>query len=97
MHIPCCQLSTYQRNRLIEAKNFETNEALLTGESLPFQKAKNQAFNDDTGPGDRLNIAYSSSTCTKGRAKGVVYATVIFTEIGAIASALNKMTRKSVP
>lgn len=76
--------------RLIEAKNFETDEALLTGESLPVRKAENGVFDEKTGPGDRLNVAYSSSTVTKGRAKGIVFATGAFTEIGAIAAALRK-------
>ncbi|KAK0724312.1 Na(+)/Li(+)-exporting P-type ATPase [Lasiosphaeris hirsuta] len=83
--------------RLIEAKNFETDEALLTGESLPARKSENKTFDDTTGPGDRLNIAYSSSTCTKGRAKGIVFATGVFTEIGAIASALQKKDSKVRP
>lgn len=33
-------------------------------------------------------MAYSSSTVTKGRSKGIVFATGVYTEIGAIASAL---------
>src|SRR5690348_6935658 len=77
-------------NRLFEAKNFETDEALLTGESLPVRKREHAVFDDNTGPGDRLNVVYSSSTVTKGRAKGIVFATGTFTEIGAIASALNQ-------
>jgi len=83
--------------RLIEAKNFETDEALLTGESLPVRKSENSVFDDTTGPGDRLNVAYSSSTCTKGRAKGIVFATGVYTEIGAIASALQKKDSKVRP
>jgi Na+-exporting ATPase len=73
---------------LIEAVNFETDEALLTGESLPVRKEADSVFSDDTGPGDRLNVAYSSSTVTKGRGKGIVYATGMSTEIGTIAAAL---------
>ncbi|KZL74579.1 potassium/sodium efflux P-type ATPase [Colletotrichum tofieldiae] len=74
--------------RIIEAVNFETNEALLTGESLPIRKEAAQTFDDETGPGDRLNVAYSSSTVTKGRARGIVFATGMYTEIGQIAAAL---------
>jgi len=74
--------------RLVEAVNFETNEALLTGESLPVRKEPASTYAEDTGPGDRLNVAYSSSTVTKGRARGVVFATGLYTEIGQIASAL---------
>lgn len=76
--------------RLIEALNFETDEALLTGESLPVRKVVADTFDDDTGPGDRLNVAYSSSTVTKGRAKGVVFGTGMHTEIGSIAAALRE-------
>lgn len=69
--------------------NFETDEALLTGESLPVQKEVDVTFDEDTGPGDRLNIAYSSSTVTRGRSRGVVVGTGMKTEIGAIAAALH--------
>lgn len=81
----------------MDVKNFETDEALLTGESLPVRKSQNQVFSDETGPGDRINVAYSSSTVSKGRAKGVVFATGQFTEIGAIASALNDKDSKVRP
>ncbi|KAH7202308.1 hypothetical protein DER44DRAFT_669624 [Fusarium oxysporum] len=80
--------------RLVEAVNFETNEALLTGESLPVRKEINKTFPDDTGPGDRLNVAYSSSTVTKGRARGIVFATGTYTEIGQIAVALRGKSSK---
>lgn len=78
--------------RLVEAINFETNEALLTGESLPVRKETATTYDADTGPGDRLNVAYSSSTVTKGRARGIVFATGMFTEIGQIAAALRGKT-----
>ncbi|CAI7655551.1 hypothetical protein PCG10_000893 [Penicillium crustosum] len=83
--------------RLVEAFNFETDEALLTGESLPVQKDAESTFEIDTGPGDRLNIAYSSSTVTRGRARGVVVGTGMKTEIGAIAQALRGTDSKRRP
>lgn len=94
----------------MEVMNFETDEALLTGESLPVQKDAEAVFDPSTGPGDRLNVAYSSSTVTKGRARGVVFATGwlifsdssklkannagMFTEIGSIAAELRKSNTK---
>ncbi|KAI0150174.1 hypothetical protein GGR57DRAFT_199393 [Xylariaceae sp. FL1272] len=81
-------------SRIIEAVNFETDEALLTGESLPVRKDANAVFDDVTGPGDRLNVAYSSSTVTKGRARGIVFATGTATELGAIAVALRQKNSK---
>ncbi|KAL8676901.1 MAG: hypothetical protein Q9186_006631 [Xanthomendoza sp. 1 TL-2023] len=81
--------------RLFEAMNFETDEALLTGESLPVQKDADAVFDPDTGVGDRLNVAFSSSTVTKGRARGIVFATGMSTEIGIIATALRATGKKT--
>ncbi|KAF1984984.1 calcium-transporting ATPase [Aulographum hederae CBS 113979] len=74
--------------RLTEAVNLECDEALLTGESLPVAKTSHSTFDKEIGAGDRLNVAFSSSTVTKGRAKVVVFATGMKTEIGQIAAAL---------
>ncbi|KAJ4374132.1 P-type ATPase [Neocucurbitaria cava] len=83
--------------RVFEAVNFETDEALLTGESLPVRKQEDATFPEKTGPGDRLNVAYSSSNVTKGRAKGIVFATGAYTEIGAIAAQLRETKSKVRP
>jgi potassium/sodium efflux P-type ATPase len=91
------QSSINSRYRLVEAVNFETDEALLTGESLPVLKDAEAVFADDTGPGDRLNVAYSSSTVTKGRARGIVFATGMYTEIGTIAMSLRNKGQKRHP
>ncbi|KAL1796493.1 hypothetical protein ACET3X_005033 [Alternaria dauci] len=83
--------------RVFDAVNFETDEALLTGESLPVRKQEDAIFDEKTGPGDRLNVAYSSSSVTKGRAKGIVFATGAYTEIGAIAAQLRETKSKVRP
>lgn len=82
--------------RLVDASNFETDEALLTGESLPVAKDVNATWKSkeggfdprDVGVGDRINMAYTSSTVTKGRATGIVTSIGMRTEIGAIAESL---------
>lgn len=84
-------------SRLIEAVNFETDEALLTGEAVPVRKEADDIFDEETGPGDRLNVSFSSSSVTKGRARGVVFATGMYTEIGTIAAALRKKNSKVRP
>lgn len=76
--------------RLVDAMNLETDEALLTGESLPVSKNSRDVydFDEEVPVGDRLNMAYSSSVVTKGRATGIAVATGLQTEIGKIASSL---------
>ncbi|KAF4006698.1 E1-E2 ATPase family protein [Saccharomyces cerevisiae] len=76
--------------RLIETKNFDTDESLLTGESLPVSKDADLVFGkeEETSVGDRLNLAFSSSTVVKGRAKGIVIKTALNSEIGKIAKSL---------
>ena len=74
--------------RLLAAINFEADEALLTGESAPAAKCADAVFPPGTGVGDRANVAHASSTVTKGRAVGVVVATGMDTEIGAVARSL---------
>ncbi len=44
-----------------------------------------------------MNIAYSSSTVTKGRARGVIFATGMYTEIGSIASSLRQTGSRVKP
>ncbi|KAK6461966.1 P-type ATPase [Scheffersomyces coipomensis] len=81
--------------RLIDSMNLETDEALLTGESLPVAKdhlAVYDNFNQPIPVGDRLNLAYSSSVVSKGRATGIAISTGLNTEIGKIASSLKSDT-----
>ncbi|KAL2753533.1 hypothetical protein ACRALDRAFT_1044169 [Sodiomyces alcalophilus JCM 7366] len=75
--------------RLLDVVNLEADEALLTGESVPVRKDPAAVIDDELiNPGDRINVAFSSSTITKGRGRGVVVATGLRTEVGAIAAAL---------
>ncbi|KAF9351646.1 hypothetical protein BGX26_010377 [Mortierella sp. AD094] len=74
--------------RLFEIFNLETDEALLTGESLPVQKNLDLIEREDQPLGDRLNMVFSSTTVVKGRAKGIVTSTGMKTQIGQIATSL---------
>src|SRR5271170_4509308 len=82
--------------RLFESMNFETDEALLTGESLPVSKSSETTFSTEIGVGDRLNMAYSSSTVTRGRARGIVVAVGMSTEIGNIAETLRAANKRKM-
>lgn len=84
--------------RLFEAMNLECDEKILTGEAIPVAKTieLDVTNSDETsvGIGDRLNMAYSSSTVTNGRGVGVVVFTGMFTEIGTIAQSMQGKKRK---
>ncbi|KAK8428017.1 potassium/sodium efflux P-type ATPase [Phyllosticta citricarpa] len=75
--------------RLVDGINLSTDEALLTGESMPVSKNPSKIFEAPDIPiGDRINMAYSATTVTQGRTTGIVIATGTKTEIGKIAEML---------
>ncbi|KAI0503132.1 hypothetical protein F5B22DRAFT_564665 [Xylaria bambusicola] len=75
--------------RLVSGLNLSTDEALLTGESVPISKHSDIVLEDVDMPiGDRVNMLYSASTITRGRGMGIVTATGMNTEVGRIAELL---------
>lgn len=77
--------------RLIDGVNACTNEAFLTGESIPVEKTPLKKFDDaDIPTGDRTNLAFSGSEVTAGRCRGIVVATAMETEVGQIAAMLRQ-------
>ncbi|KAI8993380.1 potassium/sodium efflux P-type ATPase [Pilobolus umbonatus] len=74
--------------RIIEAFNMDVDEALLTGESMPVNKAVEKIQGYDVPLGDRVNMCYSSTILTKGRGKAIVTSIGMQTEIGKIAKRL---------
>jgi P-type Na+/K+ transporter len=65
---------------------------------MPVAKDPDTNFNRtnelEIGVGDRVNLAYASSTVTKGRARGICVFTGMHTEIGKIASSMQGTARK---
>lgn len=72
--------------RLIEATDFRTDEAALTGESLPVSKHAGDRLEEDTPLADRTNMVYKGTTVTGGTAVAVVTETGRSTEIGRIGT-----------
>jgi magnesium-transporting ATPase (P-type)/biotin carboxyl carrier protein len=69
--------------RLIDVKNLRTDEAALTGESVPADKAVEPVPENST-VGDREDMAFSGTLVVSGRATGLVVATAAETELGRI-------------
>ena len=83
--------------RLIEAVNLQIEESPLTGESLPVEKHTMALANGESAVGDRKNMAYTGTTVTYGRGRGVVVASGMQTEIGAIAQLLETVEAGPTP
>jgi magnesium-transporting ATPase (P-type) len=69
--------------RLIEVKNLRTEEAALTGESVPIDKTTHPVSEKAT-VGDREGMAFSGTLVASGRGTGVVVTTGSNTELGRI-------------
>jgi Ca2+-transporting ATPase len=73
--------------RIIQLAALQTAEAALTGESLPVTKIP-EAIPNEVGIGDRLNMVFGGTTVTYGRAKAVVTATGMRSQMGQVAGLL---------
>lgn len=71
--------------RLVECNNLKVEEASLTGESIPIEKNIDTINIENSSIGDRKNMIYSGTLAINGKAKGIVTATGMQTEIGKIA------------
>ena len=82
--------------RLIRIAQLQVDESALTGESVTVAKhtaALPQAV--DSALGDRLNMAFKGTTATHGRARGLVVATGMATELGKVARLLDSDDRST--
>ncbi|MFY9772387.1 MAG: HAD-IC family P-type ATPase [Xanthobacteraceae bacterium] len=82
--------------RLIDTKNLRTEEAALTGESVPADKGIDVVLANAT-VGDRENMAFSGTMVVSGRATGVVVATGSETELGRINQLLASVSPLETP
>lgn len=82
--------------RIIEEEGLEVNESALTGESVPIKK-NNKVISGECEISDQINMVFSGTFCTKGHAKYIVCNVGEKTEIGKIATQLNKIENKKTP
>ena len=83
--------------RLLESASLKIEEAALTGESVPVNKAVKVIFDGDVPLGDRRNMCYMGSTVVYGRGRVVVTATGMGTEMGRIAGVLAQTEQEQTP
>lgn len=82
--------------RILDNFSLQVNESSLTGESINVDKQAVE-LTEEAPLGDRINMVYSSSLVTYGRATVVVTATGMDTEIGKIAALMNATKEKKTP
>jgi magnesium-transporting ATPase (P-type) len=82
--------------RLLSSRNLQIDEAALTGESVPAQKAA-QAVTPDTAIADRRSMAFGGTLVTAGTARAVVVATGANTELGRISDMLQEVEQLQTP
>src|SRR5262245_37921558 len=82
--------------RLTDVKNLRTEEAALTGESVPIDKTT-EAVAENATVGDRQGMAFSGTLVASGRGTGVVVATGTGTELGRINQMMSSVSVLETP
>ena len=82
--------------RILDNFSLQVNESSLTGESTNIDKL-DTTFEKEVPLADRVNMVYSSSLVTYGRANILVTATGMDTEIGKIATLMNETKERRTP
>ncbi|MEN8181663.1 MAG: HAD-IC family P-type ATPase [Myxococcota bacterium] len=84
--------------RLVEATRLECDEAMLTGESVPVGKITEAIAHDGPLPAAECrNMAFTGSSVTSGRGRGLVVATGARTQVGEIAEEIQETDRIETP
>jgi P-type Ca2+ transporter type 2C len=83
--------------RLLDTASLQTQEAALTGESEPIKKTTDAIEQADLPLGDRRNMAYLGTFVTAGRGEAVVTETGMRTELGRIATLIQRVDAEPTP
>lgn len=83
--------------RILESSNLKAEESSLTGESTPSDKDGQVLCTAKTPIGDQKNMLFAGSSIVQGRAKGVVVATAMSTQVGKIAHMINQEETPATP
>ena len=84
--------------RIIEAHNFNIDESILTGESLPVEKSGKQIKTEkEIAITSQSNMLFAGTSVVTGRAKAFVTGVGLSTEIGKIANTINNTKEEKSP
>ncbi|MGN0808021.1 MAG: cation-translocating P-type ATPase [Candidatus Coproplasma sp.] len=83
--------------RITKSYSLRCVEAALTGESAAVEKCERAISKKNLDYHEAKNIAFSSTFVVGGRGEGVVIATGVNTEIGAIAKMLGELKKSASP
>lgn len=83
--------------RLLQTINLATQEAALTGESLPIAKDARAELPDDAPIGDRATMLFTGTSIVRGKGRALVVATGKQTELGKLSTMLSETEQQKTP
>ncbi len=81
---------------ILESSSIQVDESLLTGESVPVEKFA-VSPDSEKGPGEKKNRVFMGTSITGGRARALVTATGMNTEMGSIADLIQNIEEEQTP
>lgn len=82
--------------RILSCTAFQVNESALSGEVLPVEKTSDP-IQEEVGLSDQRNMVFSGSFVVNGRARVVVSAVGMNTELGKIAKMMEQVKQTKTP
>lgn len=83
--------------RITECNSLQVDESLLTGESVPVEKEAGSWGRSGSDTGSRKRSVAMGTVVTGGRAKAMVFATGMDTEMGKIADMIQNIEEEETP
>jgi Ca2+-transporting ATPase len=83
--------------RLVESHDLDAEEAALTGESVPVTKDAGAALEKDAALAERRTMVFMGTRISRGRGRGIVTNTGVYSELGKIAGMLARVEPEETP
>jgi len=83
--------------RIVESYNFMVDESVLTGESVQVSKNSDIINSKNISINEQANVVFAGTNVVTGRAKAIVIAIGLNTELGKIANSINKTKEAKSP